>query len=257
MHQSVIDKFVDFTAPLEGVVTSLYADVRGLLTVGLGCLADPVSMALSLAWVLPDGSTPSQAEIARQWHVIKGQAAAMSRLHWRYAAKLTTMRLTDQGVLDLATQRLLANEKILRGFFPNWDLFPADAQMACCSMAWAVGAGFPRIFGNFRAAANAQNWVSAVAACAIRTENNPGIVPRNAANRLCLSSAASVLAQGLPLGTLYWPGSAPNASQRDEQLRHEAQLALANHVTDIAGHAAQDIADYDSETQRADAPDVS
>src|SRR6478609_3280131 len=229
MHQSVLDRFVDFTAPLEGVVRSMYLDIKGLVTVGIGCLVDPVSMALPLPWVLPDGSRPTDNEIAAQWRSLKAQQN-LSKLHWKYAEKVTTIRLTDEGVLEVARRRLLANEKVLRQYFPNWDLFPADAQLACCSMAGAVGAGFPQIFGNFRQAANAQNWTAAIAACAIRSDNNPGIVPRNAANKLCLANAQQVLSQGFPIDTLFWPGTAPSASQRDEALRTEAEIAAKEHA---------------------------
>jgi len=230
MHQSVLERFVEFSAPLEGVVTSLYVDIKQLVTVGIGCLADPVQMAMNLPWVLPDGSRPTRDEIARQWRSVKAEAPRLAKLHWRYAAALTTIRLTDEGVLEVVRERLIANEKVLRGYFPNWDLFPADAQLACCSIAWAVGAGFPATFGNFRAAANAQNWTAAISASGIRTDNNPGIVPRNAANRLCLANAQQVLSQGIPLDTLFWPDTAPSASQRDEALRTEAQLAAQEHA---------------------------
>lgn len=229
MHQSVLERFVDFSAPLEGVVRSPYLDIKGLVTVGIGCLIDPVQMAMTLPWVLPDGSAPTRDEIATQWRALKAQQN-LSKLHWKYAEKVTTIRLTDEGVLEVVRARLIANEKVLRGYFPNWDLFPADAQLACCSMAWAVGAGFPATFGNFRAAANTQNWTAAIAACAIRTDNNPGIVPRNAANRLCLANAQQVLSQGIPLDTLFWPGTAPSASQRDEALRNEAAIAAKEHA---------------------------
>ena len=265
MHQSVLDRFVDFTAPLEGVVPSLYVDVKQLLTVGIGCLVDPVSLALSLPWVMPDGSPASQSEIATQWRKVKADAARLSKLHWKYAAKLTTMRLTDEGVLAVARGRLLANEKIMRGHFPNWDLFPADAQLACCSMSWAIGADWPRIFGNMKAACNAQNWTAAIASCAIRTEGNPGIVPRNAANKLCLANAQQVLAQGLPLDTLFWPGTAPSSSQRDDALRVEAEQAAVDHserlnaitaALDVAGHAGRDIADYENGPNPPNDPEI-
>ncbi len=256
MHESVSEAFVRFSTPLEGCVTSLYPDVKQLLTVGIGCLCDPVAMALPLPWVLPDGNKPSTNEIARQWRLVKADAARLSKLHWKFAAPLTTMRLTDEGVLAVAKQRLLANEKVLRGYFPNFDLFPADAQLGIFSMAWAVGAGFPATFGNFRAAANAQNWTAAIAACGIRTDGNPGIVPRNAANKLCFANAVSVLAQGIPLDQLFWPGTAPSASQRDDALRVEAEQAAADHAPrldaitadlDVAGHAGRDVADQDAE----------
>lgn len=229
MHDSVVQAFVAFSSPLEGVCKNLYADVKGLLTTGIGCLVDPVSLALPLPWLMPDGSPASQNEIAKQWRDLKAQPAmkdypALSKT----VLGATTMRLTDAGVLALASQRLMANEKVLRTYLPNWDSMPADAQLACCSMAWALGAAFPHTFGNFRAAANAQNWTAAIAACEIQTNGNPGVVPRNAANRLCLANAQASVSQGLPIETLFWPGTTPNASQRDEALRTEAALALAN-----------------------------
>jgi GH24 family phage-related lysozyme (muramidase) len=228
MHQAVLDRFVAFSTPLEGVVRSMYLDVKGLVTVGIGCLIDPVQSALPLPWVLPDGSAPTRDQIAAEWRALKAQQS-LSKLHWKYAEKVTTIRLTDEGVLDVARGRLLANEKILRQYFPAWDSFPADAQLACCSMAWAVGAGFAQTFGNFRAAANAQNWISAMAACGIRTDGNAGLVPRNAANKLCLANAAAVIAQGLPLDELHWPAATPDAPQRDQEIRAEAEQALLEH----------------------------
>lgn len=231
MHESVRAAFRAFSAPLEGVVASMYVDVKGLVTVGIGCLIDPVSLALPLPWRHEkSGELATQAEVAAAWNGLKAQRDKFSKLHFKYAALLNDLRLDDAGVDQLMTQRLLANEKVLRGYFPQFDLFPADAQLAIFSMAWAVGAGFPQQFGNFRAAANAQNWTAAIAACGIRTDGNSGIVPRNAANRLCLANAQSVVSQGIPLDTLFWPGNAPNASQRETALRDEAELAAKDHA---------------------------
>ncbi len=254
MRQAVLDRFVEFTTPLEGNVPSMYLDVKGLVTVALGCLIDPVQMAISLPWVLPDGSSPSAAEIANQWRVLKARQD-LSKLHWKYAAALTTIRLTDEGVLELAKQRLLANEKVLRTYLPAWDSFPADAQLACCSMAWAIGAGWPRIFGNLKDAANRQDWTGAMASCAIKTDGNPGIVPRNAANKLCFANAAAVVRDGLDLDVLHWPDTVPNASQRDRALKVEASTIAADYAAGLdaitaalssTGHSGSDITDYEN-----------
>lgn len=229
MHPSVVNSFVAFTKPLEGCVNSIYVDIKEFLTVGLGCLVDPISLAMTLPWVEPDGSPTSQNEIARQWRIVKANAPRLCRLHWKYAAPLTTMRLTDAGVLQVAAQRLAGNEKILRHHFPNWDQFPADAQLGCFSMAWAVGADFPRIFGNFKLAANRQDWTGAIAACSIRSDNNPGVVPRNTQNRLCFANAQQVVTRNWPVDRLYWPGTVEGASQRDAALLVEAEQATADH----------------------------
>lgn len=228
MWQSVLDAFVRFSTPLEGSVPSLYADIRGLLTVGIGCLCDPVQSALSLPWVMPDGSMAWRDEIARQWRVVKADADRLSKLDWHEAAKLTTMRLSDAGVLQVAMSRLLSNEVMMRKAFPVWEAWPADAQLYACSMSWAVGAGWPEIFGNctrllnqsppgfLLAATGAPNAkpTDASAPCDIRVGTNYGIVPRNAQNRLCLTNAQVVQEQGLDPSVLHWPRSPLNDTER-------------------------------------------
>lgn len=246
MQDSVSEAFVAFNSPLEGVCKNLYLDVKNLATTAIGCLADPLSLALPLPWVMPDGSPASQAEIARQWQSLKAQPAmshypALSRT----VLGATTMRLTDDGVLRIVRQRLLANEKILRSYFPSWDLLPADGMLGVLSMSWALGAGFPHTFGNFRAAVNAQNWTAAIASCDIQATGNPGIIPRTKSNKLCFANAAAVIAQNLPLDVLHWPNATPNASQRDQALRSEAQFALDSHLADYARDLTSDHDDRD------------
>jgi len=49
MDPSFIDTFVlKFSPPLEGCTRSPYLDVKGLLTVGIGCLIDPPTTAADL-----------------------------------------------------------------------------------------------------------------------------------------------------------------------------------------------------------------
>lgn len=231
MKAAVLAAFPSFSIPLEGEVSSMYCDVLGLITTGVGCLIDPITMALTLPWKhTATGEIATQGEIATAWRALKSQSAKYSKLHWKYAAQLNDLRLDQDAIDALMLGRLYQNETVLRGYFPNWDLFPADAQLACCSMAWALGAGFPKTFGNFRAAANAQDWVAARAACGIRTEGNPGIVPRNAANALCCANAAASIDRGLDAETLFWPATVTDAHENDEALRREAEVALAKHA---------------------------
>jgi len=222
MHQSVLDKFVAFTEPLEGMTRNAYLDVKGLVTVGLGCLIDPVVTALPLPWVMPDGTAAPASVIEAQLNALKAQPKLA---HYPALSptvqNATTIRLTDEGVANLARQRLLAGEPLMRRAFPGWDAWPADAQLFACSMGWAIGFGWPRIFSNcarllqqdtpsFAMAAIGSPGArpsDASAPCDIRTEGNPGIVPRNAQNRLLLSNAQVVRDEGLDVSVLYWPSS--------------------------------------------------
>jgi GH24 family phage-related lysozyme (muramidase) len=240
MHQAVVDRFVDFTRPLEGDVLWPYLDVLGLVTVGYGCLIDPVSSALPLPWKLPDGTLASADTVRAQWAGLKAQKG-LAKMHFKFAAAATTIRLTEADAGDLLRQRMLTFEATLRTHFPTWDAFPADAQLCCMSMAWACGAGFPAIFKNFTNFANAHDWPNAAKCAAIRTDGNPGIVPRNAQNQLCLANATAAAAGGLPPEQLFWPGTTPDAQQADAELRALALQALALHPILDIGQAGRNV----------------
>lgn len=217
-----------FTEPLEGRVASMYVDVLGLVTIGAGCLIDPVSLALPLRFTHGlGGALATRDEIAAAWHTLKSRADAFKTMHYKYAAALNDLRLDDDAIDGLVLARVASSETELRRWFPRWDDFPADAQLCCMSMAWALGPGFPRTFTSFRDSANRQDWAGAGLECTINTVGNPGIVPRNAQNRLCCANAAAVIAQNLDPETLFWPSTVPSARERDEALRAEAAAALA------------------------------
>lgn len=226
MHRSVVEAWHAFSEPFEGRVHWLYADVKGLITAGVGNLADPVSLAQAMPWVV-NGVPVDKAEIARQWHAVKEHAAYLSKRHYKFAANYTTMRLTDEGIDQFVARRLAISEVAIRKHFPGWDSFPADAQLGCLSMAWAVGDGFPAIFKNFTRAANAGDWSGALAACKIKESGNPGVVPRNRANRRCFANAAVSVAHGLDAAELYWPGEAKPAERPPARAIDAADRARA------------------------------
>ena len=198
MRSAVRANFVSFTAPLEGVVYWMYADVKNLITTGIGNLIDPVAAALDLPWKRPDGSRATRDEIALAWHTVKDDPRAAPLGHL-YAARLTTLRLTPEDVSALVLGKLDANDTALRKRFPEWEQFPADAQLATHSMAWACGPAFR--FSKLEAALRARDFLLAAEECHMRTDGNPGIVPRNTANRILYRNAALVRDPEV----LYWP----------------------------------------------------
>lgn len=227
MWPSVREAFTAFTMPLEGSVPCMYLDTHAppLVTAAIGCLADPVSLALPMPWLI-DGRPATRAEVLADFQLLKARPE-LAHQHWRAAMAVTRCRLDDAGIAAVVAQRLAQMETELRRWFVNWDRFPADGQMACFGIAWACGAGFPRTFTAFRAKADAQDWAGAQAQAHIRTDGNPGIVPRNAQVALCCANAAASVAQGLPSETLFWPSHTPDAHERDIALQAEAAAALA------------------------------
>jgi GH24 family phage-related lysozyme (muramidase) len=203
MKQAALDAFPDFTERLEGKVPTMYRDILGLVTVGYGCLIDPVGLAVIQPFVHRETKLPaSRSEIAAEWNTVK--AHANPKLHWKYAAKLCNLEMTLTGMIDLLENRLALFESQLKGVFPDWDQWPADAQFATMSMSWAMGAGFTKKFTTWTKCALAQSWLGCAKQCLMRTAGNPGLIPRNKANvRLFTAAAATENPDQLTWRALY------------------------------------------------------
>lgn len=204
--------FPTFSGKLEGVVPWLYADILGLVTVAIGNLVDPIEYALALPFVEPDGAPASRERIAAAWHAVKRDPLAAKHGH-RYAAGLSTIRLTPDGVASVVVAKLRQNEAHLVKRFPEFPEWPTDAQLATHSMAWACGPAF-----RFPALEEALRWRDFSAAarhCHINTDgpdkipgtadDNWGVVPRNAANKTMYANAARVMLEKLDPDALFYP----------------------------------------------------
>lgn len=171
-----------YQATFEGVVPHMYLDIRGLVTVGIGNLIDPVSIAIGLRFCKADGSIASPAEISDEWHCVKSSDTAAKGA--AACAAFTTLHLTQEDIAALVDNTGRSFEILLRGVFLEWDEWPEQAQLATLGVAWAVGVakistGFPL----FVAACRRQDWATAAKECLINATGNPGVVPRNKANR--------------------------------------------------------------------------
>lgn len=198
MHDAVRAAFVDFTAPLEGVVRHMYLDVRGLVTTGIGNLIDPVQYATPLPWLRSDGSPASVDEIVAEWRAVKSRLDLAPKGGMVFD-HLTKLRLTDEGVNTLVQRKLAQNDVFLAHRFAEWSDWPADAQLAAHSMAWACGPAFR--FPMLDAALRRKDFAEAAKECAIHPAMGT-IIARNAENaRLFLNAARSTD----PPSVLHWP----------------------------------------------------
>ena len=188
MKQAVRDNFVSFTAPLEGVVRWMYLDVKGLVTTAIGNLIDPVESALAIPFVHKGTDIPATvAEICAEWRRVKDDPVA-AKLGHRSLEASTSLQLCDAGVQAVVSKRLVLNEGILRQRFPEFEEWPADAQLATHSMAWACGPMFR--FSKLEAALKARDFSVAANECYMNTTGNPGLRPRNLANKALYMAAA-------------------------------------------------------------------
>lgn len=202
MRASVKSQFRTFNAPLEGVVKYMYLDIKGLVTIGVGNLIDPINAALNLPFryknkpgVTNAGQSASRADIEAEWKLIKGKQELAQKGH-RACEPLTKLELDDTAINTLIDQRLMQNESFLKRqkAFKDFDQWPADAQLGLLSMAWAMGPGFSASWPKFSAACEKMDFDAAAANCKMSEAGNPGVIPRNRANKRLFQNAAAVLA---------------------------------------------------------------
>lgn len=206
MRDVVRAQWIAFTEPLEGGVPYLYADIRGLVTIAYGNLVDPMSHAINLPLMHPGGLPASTAEKASAWQAVKNDRDAARKGHL-YARGLTKLRLTREGMSDLALGKLDSNDTVLRKRIPDWEELPACAQMAMHSLAWACGPGanFPKLFSAIVArdfdACAVYIHMSEVTPEGIK---NAGLVPRNVRNKVLMRNAQRVQDFKLDPDLLEW-----------------------------------------------------
>jgi hypothetical protein len=267
--RATYEQYHAFSAPLEGRVPTMYCDILGLITTGVGNLINTLSQALVLPWLLADGSRADQADVAADWHKLHDNAAYYAKRAWMVYAKTMLCHLSEEGIDALVQRTLATNEAIFRKRWPKYDTFPADAQLAMMSQAWAVGPAFYVKFGNLAACIDREDWEGCVVSCKIREDGNPGVVPRNAKNRFCFHNAAIVAREGLTAERLYWPdvAPAPMRSKLDDlaagalAAKADAELKLAAwHALELSpvvhGAAANVLADEQHDTDPAPPPEA-
>ena len=206
MKQSVADAFIAFTTEFEGAVNFMYLDVLGLCTTGIGNLIDPMSMSLGLPWRhKASGELATRDEIAAAWRTVKARKD-LAKLGGGHFRDVTDLVLNVLDVNALVQSKLAANDAALARRFPAFGDWPADAQLATHSMAWAMGTGFS--FPRFEEAVTEDPPDFATAASQSKMSN--GAPKRNAANIRMLLNAAEVLSQGLDPDVLYYPKAIPS-----------------------------------------------
>lgn len=227
MKQAALNGFWVLTPRFEGVCRWMYLDILGLVTTAIGNLIDTPDSAAALPWRRPDGSLATRNEKINEWNAVKSLKGKTSPGGMKYTdmgggafANFTSLRLTDEDARRVVENKLAENEVTLKRIFPEFDQWPADAQLAGHSMAWACGANLDRVFPRLTAALRARDWLLASNTCHINTDgpdkvpgtrdDNRGVIPRNKANKIMFRNAFKVDASGMTEAALdpeelYWP----------------------------------------------------
>lgn len=181
MNPLVRDGWQSWNDPFEGTVYTFYNDILGLTTIGVGNLCNSVAEACALDMVrVSDGIPATREEIAREWHRVHDDPS-FARLGWAAAARGATVRLTKEGVASLVAAKRDQMWTHLVRRFTDVETWPWQCQMALLSMSWAAGPAFAA--PKFDAACRAHDWTTAATECHLDDHANPGLRPRNAANK--------------------------------------------------------------------------
>ncbi len=165
MHPSVRAAFSGYLIRHEGYTTFMYADKYNLVHTGIGNLIDlserdsltvdeqVMAPAFKLPWRLKGegwttkndvcGRVATVDEVRGEWKRVKldpinGKSPLKG---WAYAA-VTTLALDLNAVQRLFDETLSRFENVLKKRFPNWETWPADAQIATLDLAWSLGPNF-------------------------------------------------------------------------------------------------------------------
>ncbi len=203
----------DANENLEGWVHTMYVDSKNLVTVGMGNLLDnegTVSWGIQSAQALPfihrmDSTPASKSEIEEEWWRIKRSGTA--KTGWTHAARVAQLCLKDSDIQALVDRKLTQNDITLTSRFAEFQDWPADAQMAIHSMAWAAGPFFR--YPLMEAFLKSRKFANAAEECDLDKHVKTGTIPlRNAMNKLLLRNAATVELLGGDPDVMHWPNQA-------------------------------------------------
>lgn len=254
MRSSVRDIFFDYTAGREGFTPFMYCDILNLVTTGVGNLIDvgpnhnpggnspsavrarlnnvvsaaAMAPALNLPWRLKApgwssknplaGELVSPSEAADAWTKVKRQNEAVPDFSqqggFKYA-NLTNLTLDMVALKALFSRTLNSFDGTLAKTYPNYDQWPADAQLATMSMSWAMGPAFFPVLGfnSFKQAVDRLDFKSA-AVHSIFKGGGSLLDPasRNFAHNIMFNNADAVVKAGAGRDRIYFPGAGPASS---------------------------------------------
>jgi hypothetical protein len=227
MWPSVRAVWLPFTGQLEGVISHFDRCISERVTIAYGVMVEPVAVAMALPMVHTDGRPATREEIAAEWARVKA-APGLGKAGHRAARPLCLLHLTPQGIEAVTWARLDEMCKALLERFPAFASWPADAQLAVLSLAWACGTSFD--YPRCVAAIGRQDWATAAAECRIRV---PDLPDRSEAQRRHFLAAARVAALGLDPAELFTGDlAAPPLEQLGREALAVGQLALDAGVDD-------------------------
>jgi len=207
MHDSALSALPGFLKQFEGKVNFMYLDMKGLVTIGIGHLIDPIDQALKLEFGTKGGSVVGGGDVTAEWRTVKARTDLIGKGSAEFD-KITRLQLTDSGIAQMVADDAKSIEHYIKTnasakmFYADFDTWPADAQVAFMGVAWG-GIPLPQ-FGwhQFPVACRDQDWDTAAAQCKI---SSPIAAGRNEAHKAMFINAAAVTSNGDDITKFWWP----------------------------------------------------
>jgi hypothetical protein len=222
MYPSVGPVLRSFLGQYEGVIDYMYADTAtpARITTGIGNVIDSVARAQSYHWQLD--ANPSQqasaAQVGANWRAVAAHRSEGNQ-GARHFRQFNTIHLSPEAIEQMFTRAATQCDRELSRIFPEYNTFPADAQLGMLVHAWALGTHkLNSVWPHYRDACRARDWERAGQECIwrqlrINTEHARG---RREALLRMFHNAAEVEARiragnTSDVSRVYYPGTVPAA----------------------------------------------
>jgi len=189
MKKEVEDAFFRANQSLEGYVPYMYQDIKGLVTIGVGNLIDPITVAEKLPFVrwaknMPMRLPATKKEIQNEWRRVKAMPPG---LHYKHYSAGSTITMAETDIEHLVSTVLATHEAGIMTHHPAWNEYPALVQMTLLSMSWAVGVTGLKKFSRFNGFIREGSWALAAGEAVMNSSGNPGLERRNKWNLAMLN----------------------------------------------------------------------
>lgn len=216
MWSDIVKKFPAFQVQSEGLKDHMYCDSVGKVTTGMGNLLKPISMALELPWkVRATGAKATPEQITEDYNTCLTYYAEVTARDASAAAPLykerTKLYLTSDDVHALVDRRVkgFATACAVAFGVKEWNAFPADAQMVCLAISWAIGVAprWPvRKKADLHAAVLAGDFKKAATLCSLPVTKKVQMREwKNKAFKFMFENADIAKQMGGASPTLMWP----------------------------------------------------